>query len=160
MTENKIDWVKRRRYMEGISTLGLLLVCAAMVGPFASGLTGSVPDFYKWIYLAGAVIYTVARVAGSMDRSESLRLRRLRRLEFWAGICFCAGAFFWFYNADRLAEVIGAGPLAILRDTVLFTLAGAAIQVIASWAVAAREKKEAKGAAAVKDSLVTKDKKH
>lgn len=159
MTENKTDWAKRRRYMEGVSTLGLLLVCAAMVGPFASGLTGSVPDFYKWIYLAGAVIYTVARMVGSMDRSESLRLRRLRRLEFWAGICFCAGAFFWFYNAGRLAEVVGVGPLAILRDTVLFTLAGAAIQVIASWAVAAREKKEAKGSVTGNDSPVTKDKK-
>lgn len=160
MTENKTNWVKRRRYMEGVSTLGLLLVCAAMVGPFASGMAGSMPDFYKWIYLAGAVIYTVARVAGSMDRSESLRLRRLRRLEFWAGVCFCVGAFFWFYNSDRLAEVVGAGPLAILRDTVLFTLAGAAIQVIASWAVVAREKKEAKRSDTVKDSSVKKSQKH
>lgn len=145
MSEKNVDWVKRRRVMVGVSTFGLLLVAAAMVGPFASGIGNMAAlSVYKWIYAAGALIYLFARLVGASDRSESLRLRRLRRIEFWAGMAFAAGAFLWFYKEAKLGALPGTGPLAILNDTVLFTLAGAMIQVIASWMIAAREKKEAR----------------
>lgn len=136
----------RRKKMEGVATFGLILVAVAMFAPFAS-FGGNINwlSIGKWIYAAGALIFTFARIAGVNDPRESLRLRRLRRLEFWAGMAFCVGAFFWFYNENKFADNPWVGPLAIVRDTVLFSLAGASIQVIASWMIAFRQKKEAKG---------------
>lgn len=143
MSEKITDRGKRRRQLEGISTFGLIIIAVAMVGPFASGIGNMTAlSVYKWIYAAGALIYLLARVVGATDRSGSLRLRRLRRLEFWAGMAFAAGAFFWFYNEARFSVIWSAGPLAILQNTVLFTLAGAMIQIIASWIISARMKKE------------------
>ncbi len=137
----------RRKKMEAIATFGLILVAAAMFAPFAS--FGSVGKFDwlsigKWIYAAGALIFTFARLVNVSDPKESLRLRRLRRLEFWAGMAFCIGAFFWFYNENKFGNTLFVGPLAIVRDTVLFSLAGAFIQVIASWMIAYRQKKESR----------------
>lgn len=139
---------KRRKQMEGVATFGLLLIAVAMLGPFMSLTKGASTvvalDPYKWIYAAGALVYTFARLVNVSDPADSLRLRRLRRLEFWAGIAFCIGAFFWFYNASKFSQMTYVGPLALLRDTVIFSLAGAAIQTIAAWAIAWRQKKERK----------------
>ncbi|MDE6295419.1 MAG: hypothetical protein K2M03_05075 [Muribaculaceae bacterium] len=145
MSDKNMDREKRRRQLEGISTFGLIIIAVAMVGPFASGIGNMTAlSVYKWIYAAGALIYLLARVVGATDRNGSLRLRRLRRLEFWAGMAFAVGAFFWFYNEARFSAIWSAGPLAILQNTVLFTLAGAMIQIIASWMITARIRKEQK----------------
>lgn len=133
----------RRKQMEGIATFGLLLIAVAMLGPFMNFGEGTVwMEVYKWMYAAGAVIYTFARMVSVHDPKDSLRLRRLRRLEFWAGMAFCIGAFFWFYNAHKYADFPFAGILTIVKDTVVFSLAGALIQVIASWMISFREQKE------------------
>ncbi len=137
-----LKYEKRRKAAENIATFGILLVAVAMVAPLANLMTTSTLLIYKWIYAAGAVIYTTARVVGSTDPNESMRLRRLRRLEFWAGMAFIVGGAFWFYNEARYSDVASAGSLAILRETILFSLAGAVIQIIASWMIYAREKKE------------------
>lgn len=136
----------RRKKMEGVATFGLLLVAVAMLGPFMSGIGESFKwlHIYKWIYASGALIYTFARLVSVNDPADSLRLRRLRRLEFWAGMAFCIGAFFWFYNERRFAEFPFVGPMTILRDVVVFSLVGAVIQVIASWLIAFRQQKEKK----------------
>lgn len=137
----------RRRKVEATATFGLVLIAVAMLCPFFNLNGGGTTWFnvYKWIYAAGALIFTTSRLVSVNDPKDSLRLRRLRRLEFWAGMAFCIGAFFWFYNEQKFATVLYAGPLAILRDTVMFSLAGAVIQVIASWMVSFRQSKEAKG---------------
>ncbi|MDE5652481.1 MAG: hypothetical protein K2L83_04295 [Muribaculaceae bacterium] len=137
---------KRRRRMEGVATLGLLFVAAAMLGPFMNqaGVASGWFEAFKWIYAAGALIYTFARLVSVNDPADSLRLRRLRRLEFWAGMAFCVGAFFWFYNEKKYEDFAYVGILAILKDTVMFSLAGAAIQVIASWMISFRQAKERK----------------
>lgn len=138
---------KRRKQMEATATFGLILIAVAMLCPFfgldGGGISGWF-NAYKWIYAAGALIFTGSRLVSVNDPNDSLRLRRLRRLEFWAGMAFCIGAFFWFYNERKFATVLYAGPLAILRDTVLFSLAGAVIQVIASWMISFRQSKEEK----------------
>lgn len=64
-------------------------------------------------------------------------------MEFWAGVAFVLGAALWFYSETRLGEY--AGPLAVMKDTIMFTLAGALIQIIASWLIVSRTKKEQKG---------------
>ena len=138
--------------MESTATFGLLLVAAGMLIPFVTLSNGNLEwvTASKWIYTAGALIFTVARVVNVNDPRDSLRLRRLRRLEFWAGMAFCVAAFFWFYNEAKFADMMYVGPLAILRDTVLFSLAGAAIQVVASWMISFRQKKEEKERAGAK----------
>lgn len=134
----------RRKKMEGIATLGLILIAAAMLGPFMTLGRGSFDwmQVYKWIYVAGALTYTFARLVSVNDPRDSLRLRRLRRLEFWAGMAFCIGAFFWFYNERKFGNMPFVGPLTIMRDVVAFSLAGAVIQVVASWMIAYRQQKE------------------
>lgn len=134
---------KRRKYVESGATLGLLLVLAAMIAPFLEGLAGHTLMWAKWVYAFGALLYTAARVVDVNAPGDSLRLRRLRRLEFWAGMCFIVGAAFWFYKERYFSGQI-AGPLAVMRQTVAFTMAGAVIQIIASWMIAFRMKKETK----------------
>lgn len=150
LTKAQIE--SRRKKMEATSTFGLILIAVALLAPFASfmssGMTLSAGSagrlaVYKWIYAAGALIFTFARMVNVSDPDESLRIRRIRRLEFWAGMAFCIGAFFWFYNEQKLASMMYVAPMAILRDTVVFSLAGAMIQIIASWMLVWRQRKEA-----------------
>lgn len=131
----------RRKYVELGAAAGLLLVLAAMMAPFIGWMTGHSLMWAKWIYASGALVYTVARVIDVNAPGDSLRLRRLRRLEFWAGMCFIVGAAFWFYKEQYYTGLF-AGPLAVMRQTVAFTMAGAVIQIIASWMIAYRMKKE------------------
>ncbi len=131
----------RRRYVEIAAAVGLLLVLLAMMAPFLSGLMGRSMMWAKWVYAAGALVYTIARVINVNAPGDSLRLRRLRRLEFWAGMCFIIGGAFWFYKLDYYSGFF-AGPLAVMRQTVAFTMAGAVIQIVASWMIASQMKKE------------------
>lgn len=130
----------RRKRVESTATFGLLLICVALVSSFAGIGNLGILKVFKWVYSAGALIYTVARVVNVNDPSDSIRLRRLRRLEFWAGMAFIIAAAFWFYEEKHLGPY--AGALAVMRNTIMFTLAGAAIQVIASWMIVSRTKKE------------------
>ncbi len=131
----------RRRYVEIAASVGLLLVLLAMMAPFLQGLVGHSLMWAKWVYAAGALLYTCARVVNVNAPGDSLRLRRLRRLEFWGGMCFIIGASFWFYKLQYYSGLF-AGPLAIMRQTVAFTMAGAVIQIVASWMIAYQMKKE------------------
>ena len=132
---------RRRKYAEAGAVVGLLLVLAAMMAPFLGGLMGHSMMWAKWVYAAGALVYTAARVVDVNAPGDSLRLRRLRRLEFWGGVCFIVGGAFWFYKLQYYSGFY-AGPLAIMRQTVAFTMAGAVIQIVASWMIAYRMKKE------------------
>lgn len=131
---------RRRRKVESTATFGLLLVAVSLVAPFASPENAALLSAFKWIYASGALIYLVARVINVSDPDESKRLKRLRRLESWAGIAFAIASFFWFYKEYRLGGF--GGSLALLHDTILFTLVGAMIQIIASWLIYSVSKKE------------------
>lgn len=135
---------KVSKAIEGAATFGLILVAVGLAAPFTDLTNSEYIKFFKWIYAPGAFIFTIARIVGSTDPAESMRIRRLRRLEFWAGVAFCIGVFFWFYNEHRYADLLamGAGAMVYLRETVYFTLAGALIQVIAVAALSRRLKKE------------------
>ncbi len=134
------DPAKVRKALESCATFGLILVAVALVVPFANLTSGPWLAASKWVYAAGALIFTVARIAGIRDPRDDFRLRRLRRLEAWAGIAFCVAAFFWFYNESRFGNAFGF-TLAVLRETIMFTLAGAMIQIIAVWLIYFKEKK-------------------
>ena len=134
---------KRRRLAEHTATFGLLLVCVALIVPFFNPANLGMVSIFKWVYGSGALIFTIARVVAVNDPTDSTRLRRLRRLEFWAGIAFMIGAFFWFYEENHLSAFGPyVGVLAILRNTIMFSLVGAVIQLIASWMIVGQTRKE------------------
>lgn len=132
---------KKRKYVEMAAAVGLLFVLLAMMAPFFGTLLGGSMMWAKWVYAFGAILYTCARVVNVNAPADSLRLRRLRRLEFWAGMCFIVGGAFWFYKLQYYSGLF-AGPLAVMRQTVAFTMAGAVIQIVASWMIAFQMKKE------------------
>ena len=101
-----------------IANIGLIVLMAAIVMPLLR-LGG---DAWRWVYGAGAVILLAGRIA-EPHRMPTLRATRLKRLEVWAAIVFCAGVFFAFYR--------GAQP----RDWLAFFLAGGVIQAYASIAL-------------------------
>lgn len=127
--------------MEIVASSGLILVLLAMIAPFAGRLLGHSLEWARWVYAAGALVYTVARVVDVNSSREPVRIKRLRRLEFWAGMCFVAGAAFWFYKLSYYSGM-HAGPLAVMQQTVALTMAGAVIQIVAGWMIAYRMRKE------------------
>ena len=128
-----------RRAMESTATFGLLIVAVAMVAPFAGLISSGWMTIFKWMFASGAFIYLAARIVSSLGRDESVKVRRLRRLEVWAGLCLATAAFFWFFNTRGF---YGMPTFHMLNETVVFTLAGAVIQVIASWMLSAALSKE------------------
>ena len=133
---------RRRRLTEAVAVIGLLIVAVALIVPVANLTSAAYVSAFRWVYGSGALIYTIARVIDVTGSSDSPRLKRLRRMEFWAGVSFMTAAFFWFYNFGRFGAGYG-GTLAIMRDTILFTLVGAMIEIIASWLIWSRSRKEA-----------------
>lgn len=131
-----------RSRVENIAAFGLILICAALALPFASAFSPLWMNVGKWAFASGTLIFIIARVVKVGDDTESARVKRLRRMEAWAGFAFAAGAFFWFRNEAAMGPY--AGPLAVLRDTIMFALAGAMIQIISSWLIVWRLKKENK----------------
>lgn len=130
---------------EHTATFGMLLIAVALAAPFASLQNTDMLSWCKWIYAAGALIFTCSRVVTvGYDRGESLRMRRMRRLGAWGGIAFCIGAFFWFYNETRYVTIAGFGALAILRNTILFSLVGAMLQLVSNAMMGWLLKKESK----------------
>lgn len=133
----------KRKMVEIAATFGLTLVAVGMLVPFAAIENASLALAMRIIYATGALIFTVARMVNVNAPGDSARLRRLRRMEMWAGFCFIVGGAFWFYNAYRFSYIPFTLPM--MRDTVAFTMAGAVIQVTASWMITSRMKKESKG---------------
>ena len=132
---------KVRKAFESAATFGMLLIAVGLAVPFMNLSSGEWLAAFKWVYAAGALVFTVARIAGLRHPGDSFRLKRLRRLECWAGVAFLVAAFFWFYNENRFGISSGF-TLTVLRETIMFTLAGAMIQLIAVWLIYYREKKE------------------
>lgn len=139
--EEREKRARLRRAMESTATFGLLLVAVAMVAPFAGLVSSGWLTAFKWIFASGALVYLAARLVAAFGRDESFKVRRLRRLEVWAGIAFGVAAFFWFYNTRGFD---GLPTFHMLNETVVFTLAGALIQVIASWMLSSALSKEKK----------------
>lgn len=135
---------RRRRTAETLASAGMILVAAGLLIPLFDLFHTQLLDICKWIFAAGALMSLASRLAVRPDRSESFRLRRLRRMEFWSAACFGVAAFFWFYNEHKFSAFPSGtvGSLAILRDTILFSMAGALLQIVAAWLIYFRQKKE------------------
>ncbi|MCM1006191.1 MAG: hypothetical protein NC402_07850 [Prevotella sp.] len=137
--------IQRRKWAESAASVGMILIIVAMFLPLLNMLSTEHLPIFKWIFASGTVLYWGARCVDISSEGESLRIRRLRRIEFWAGACFGVAAFFWFFNEHKYGEDSLAGPLTILKDTILFALAGAVLQIVAAWMIYFRQKKETEG---------------
>ncbi|MCH5235369.1 MAG: hypothetical protein J1E16_08730 [Muribaculaceae bacterium] len=135
---------KRRKQVEGTATFGLILICVALVAPFTSPANIEYLNVFRWIYGSGALIYLVARLVDISDPMDSPRLKRLRRMEFWAGVSFGLATAFWFIGQHKYHNDPYIGALAVLWNTIMFTLIGALIQIVASWLIYSQAKKEIK----------------
>lgn len=134
----------RRKISETLASFGMVLIAVGIFLPLLN-ITGTGHlDIWVWVFMAGALMFWGGRCIPVSDDTESVKLRRLRRIEFWAGACFGVAAFFWFYNLHKFHGNPMIGPLTILRDPILFSLAGAVLQLIAAWMIYFRQRKEAK----------------
>lgn len=136
-------FVRRKKLAETLASIGMILIAMTMLVTLVNLDNRAIIDICKYVFAVGVLVFTGARTINVSPEGESIKLRRIRRMEFWSGVCFLVAAFFWFYNetksvsADNLAVTVS-----LLRDTIVFTIAGAVIQVIASWFIYYREKKE------------------
>ncbi len=131
---------RRRRISEIMASVGMVVIALSLFLPLLNLLDTSNLQALCWPFAIGTVLFWGARCMDVSAPDDSMRLRRLRRLEFWSGACFGVAAFFWFYHMYKAGPY--AGALYILRDTILFSLAGAVLQLIASWLIYYRVKKE------------------
>ncbi len=122
LTDNKNSRAAAATWM---SVTGLLLIAVATLMPLLHIITQA----SSVIYTAGAVVLLIARVVRPGYRGRVVRVKRLMRIEFWAAVIFCVGAFFLWYP--------GAGPL----DWLAFTLAGGMLEAYTSLMIPRAEKK-------------------
>ena len=140
---------RKRRLVDLASSVGFILLAAGLFLPVFDLFNLQKLSVFKWIYTAGALIFLGSKCVPVLPKDTSLRLKRMYRLEFWAGVCFCVGAAFWFYNQSKFAGSAVVGPLTIIHDTILYAMSGAVVEVIAVWLIYYREKKEAREQAGV-----------
>ena len=120
-----------KQYSPILLIIGLIMVAVGVMMPIMSGnIEGTA---FRYVYTIGAVISVVARLfQPKAPAGTPIRLQRLLRLESWSAIMFCVAAFFSFYDQTQI------------RDWLAFTLAGAAIQIYASIAIALVQRKQKK----------------
>lgn len=148
---DKAKILRRRKGAETVASIGMLIIAAGMFLPLLNIASITNLPLFKWVFATGTLLFWCARCVDLGDLGESLRIRRMRRMEFWAGACFGVAAFFWFYNENRYSGIATTGPLTILKDTIMFALAGAVLQLVSAWMIYFRQKKESKGPGGTND---------
>ncbi len=109
--------------------VGLLTVAVGVMLPILSNDVRSLT--FRYVYAVGAGLTLLARLFQEQPpKSAPIRVRRLLRLESWSSLMFCVAAFFAFYDQTQL------------RDWLAFTLAGAALQIYVTIALAITMRKK------------------
>lgn len=124
----KQDNPTSRPWAKWLAVAGLLLILTATAMPLFR-LQG---DLFRYLYAAGALCVFIGRLFNPCP-DTNIRVRRLYRIEVWAGVIFCVGAFFMFYRQ--------AGAM----DWMAFTLAGGVIEAYASIMIPKAREAEKKG---------------
>lgn len=107
-----------------ISIIALLMIMAATAMPFTplayyTPFTGFA--LWRYIFTLGAIAFFITRLIAGNQFTE-LRLKRLQRMQFWAGVMFCVASFFIFYEPNT-------------NDWIAFTLAGALLQAYSTFVI-------------------------
>ncbi len=116
------------RLANDISTIGFLMIAAAMVVPFIQGPYNT-DNWYYYLYAAGAFVMLVCALL-SPYKGHDMKIKRLVRVQSWSAIIFCAGAALLFI------------PGTTLRDWIAFTLAGAVLRAFSTIAIAMHMRKQ------------------
>ena len=128
-TREELYGTPPRGWVSSVVATGLIAIVVATLVPIMSG--GFDNTWYRYVYAAGAVLVLVGRLFSPYTGKHE-RMKRLHRLEAWSGIFFCVAAFFMFYSPRDN------------RDWLAFTLAGGAVQIIATFLAARVASKELK----------------
>ena len=129
------DLAKRRKTAETLASIGMILIAVGAFLPLLDLTSTAMLTYFKWVFAAGALMYWGARCIPVNAEDENLRIKRLRRIEFWAGACFGVATFFWFYNEQKFGGDPHVGSLTILKTPILFTMAGAVLQIVTAWMI-------------------------
>lgn len=143
-SEDMSKLLHRRKIADLVGGAGMIMIAVGIMIPLFNLESRAILSLCQWIFTAGALIFTGSKCVSTLPSTASFRLKRLKRLEFWAGICFVIAAGFWFYNQQKYKNSVNAMHLKIIHDTILFTLSGAVLQLLAAWMIYFREKKEAR----------------
>ncbi|MBR5118529.1 MAG: hypothetical protein IK100_07795 [Muribaculaceae bacterium] len=108
-----------------------LLLAAAVVPLFITPM----PAWQRWLLAAGAVGTLVAQFL-IPSPSDNFRIKRLSRMNVWAGIVYCIAAYCRFSSYPDMQ-----------RSWVAFLLAGAVLQIYATLMLSklTKDKKAEKG---------------
>lgn len=107
-----------------IITAGMVFIVVGVLMP----ILGYSIMTSRWVFCFGAVVNLAGRIFVRYH-GGNIRLKRLMRLEFWAGVFFCVSGFFQFYSPRT-------------SDWIAFTLAGGAILVYTSIMIPRVSKKD------------------
>lgn len=110
----KITMERYNKLLTWTITAGMVFIVVGMLMP----LLEYPISVSRWIYCFGALVNLVGRIFVRYQ-GENIRVKRLYRLEFWAGVFFAVSGFFQFYSPET-------------SDWLAFTLAGGAILVYTS----------------------------
>lgn len=110
----------------------ILLIAAAfpLLGIWKEGLM-----VMRYAFAVGAVMVFVAR-ATQVYKGKNFRVKRLHRLEGISALLYCVSAFLLFNFGNKWGGT----------DWIAFLLAGAIVQLYASYMIQREEKKDAKNA--------------
>lgn len=102
-----------------LMNVGLLLIMLGTAMPLLN------PDStaFRYVYAVGAVVATACRIITPGYQGKVLRVKRLARIEIWACVMFCVGAFFMWYptgrSTDWLAFTLAGGVLIIYTSIMI-----------------------------------------
>ena len=133
MTDKK----QRKTIANTVLAVGMLVLLAGAVMPF---ITNDLRTS-RWVLAAGALSILVARfLEPVIDKSESLRLNRLQRLDKVTAVVFCisAACLFAEYFVDE------HGSWEIIQSWVPVLMAGAVLQLYCTFMTEVERKKIAK----------------
>lgn len=125
---------QRKEFLLNIALIaGLLVIVAMAVLP----LLMPVGQWMRVAFAAGAALVLVARLFQRYD-GDNIRIKRLYRINIVSALLFCCSAALMFIHTDIMGYL--PGP----TDWVALLMAGAALQIYASFALDNELKKSAK----------------
>ncbi|MGM9804075.1 MAG: hypothetical protein ACI308_07855 [Muribaculaceae bacterium] len=130
---NKLSEQTIKKIQSTLLGVGMTLLVVAAAFPLL-GIMRQEIMLMRYVYAAGAALTLVAR-ATQVYHGTNFRIKRLHALERMSALLYCVSAFMLFYYGDRLGGT----------DWIAFLLAGAIVQLYASFMIDREEKKEAKG---------------
>lgn len=120
---------KKEEILNIVLSVSMIIIATVAILPLLKIQWTGLP----YLFAVGAVGTFVVRLLSPQYKGDSLRIKRLFRLETVSSICYMLSAFFMFY------------PYSEQTDWLAFLTAGAVLQVYASFMISYLEKKQRSG---------------